>query len=186
MKEKLVSFFFNSVSIIVWAVTIVVVFTALFMLCTGMEKAPVFTLESADLSPADAAALAENGREGEDWYALTLTMRVAASDRSPFTYTADGFSLASETLPEEAFITVDPPVQEFSRAFPAAYVLTCYAHSPEGAEALALKLQSLSFRMDGCTGRFTFLKFPLRKVSPGFSLADLGAQITVTQQAQTP
>ena len=189
MKEKLVSFFFNSISLIVWAVTIVVVFTALFMLCTGMKQPPVFTLSRAAIETASPETLAENGREGDDWYAVSLTVRVSASDRSPFTYTAEGIEVgAVADMPEGAFLVADPPEISFSKAQPQDITLRYYVQYPEGAGALARAAEGLVFRFTGYTGHFVFLKIPIRRDQPGFTVSqfeDLPIELPAEEETVT-
>jgi hypothetical protein len=178
MKDKLISFFFNTVSLVVWAATIAVVVTAVVLLCTGMTKPPVFTLNYASVSPADAAVLAENGKEGDDWYAVELSVRVAASNLSPFTYTAEGFAVgAAEGISESAFLAVEPASFSFSKAAPQDVTITYYTESPAGAEALCDAAQELAFRFTSYTGRFTFLKFPFKGDLPGFTVSQFGQPV---------
>ena len=188
MKDKLVSFFFNTISLIVWAVTIAVLVTAVVMLCTGMEKPPVFTVRDAHIANAAPEVLAENGREGEDWYAVEITVRAAASPRSPFTYTAEGFEVGSAAgIPEGAFLITDPTEITFSKAQPQEIVLRYYVQYPDGPEALAEAAKGLAFRFTGYTGHFVFLKFPFRGGLPGFSLSAYEGEISyVDSRNDTP
>ena len=188
MKDKLISFFFNTISLIVWAVTIAVLVTAVVMLCTGMEKPPVFTVTDAHIAKAAPEVLAENGREGEDWYALEISVRVAASPRSPFTYTADGFQAGGAAgLPANAFFITDPAQITFSKAQPQEIVLRYYVQYPDGPEALAEAAKGLAFRFTGYTGHFVFLKFPFHGSLPGFSLSAYEGSISyVYSRNDTP
>ena len=188
MKDKLVSFFFNTISLIVWAVTIAVLVTAVVMLCTGMEKPPVFTVSDAHIANAAPVVLAENGREGEDWYAVEITVRAAASPRSPFTYTAEGFEVGSAAgIPEGAFLITDPTEITFSKAEPQEIFLRYYVQYPDGPEALAEAAKSLSFRFTSYTGKFIFFKFPFRGSLPGFSLSEFeGPIFSLYSQSVTP
>lgn len=178
MKDKFITVFFSAISFVVWAVTIAIVITAVVLLCTGMTKPPVFTLTYARVAPADAAVLAENGKEGDDWYAVELNVRVAASDLSPFTYTAEGFAVgAAEGFSEDAFLAVEPSSLSFSKAAPQDVKITYYAESPAGADALCAAAQDLAFRFTSYTGRFTFLKFPFKGDLPGFTVSQFGQPI---------
>ena len=188
MKQKIISFFFNSVSLVVWAVTIAVVVFALVVLCTGMNKPPVFTRTYANIDKASPEVIAENGREGEDWYAVEICVRAAASPWSPFTYTADGFEVGSAAgMPEGAFLTVDAPEISFSKAHPQEITLRYYVQYPDGPEALAEAAEGLAFRFTGYTGHFVFLKFPFRGSLPGFSVSQFEAPVfNIHSQYDTP
>ncbi len=187
MKDKLISFFFNTISLIVWAVTIAVLVTAVVMLCTGMEKPPVFTFTDVHICKASPEVLAENGREGEDWYAVEIGVRVAASPKSPFTYTAEGFEVGGAGISEDAFLIADSPELTFSKAQPQDSFLRYYVRYPDGPEALAGAAKGLAFRFTSYTGRFVFLKFPFRGGLPGFSLSEYeGAISYVYSQSDTP
>ena len=179
MKDKLISIFFNTISLVVWAATIAIVVTSLVLLCTGMTKPPVFTLRYARVIPADAAVLAENGKAGDDWYAVELNVLVAASNLSPFTYTAEGFAVgAAEGISENAFLAVEPSSLSFSKAAPQKVKITYYAESPAGADALCAAAQDLAFRFTSYTGHFTFLRFPFKGDLPGFTVSQFGQPIT--------
>lgn len=175
MKEKPINIFFGAVSWIIWAATISVIVFAVVLLATGMEKPPVFTLNDARLSAvaADDAALAENGKTGDDWLLLELDMTVAGAKYSPFSYTAETFALKApaDLKDGEWFVTVDAPLS-YSKIAPDDYTLRLYIRSPGGEAALMQRITELGFGLRGLDGHFTFIKYPFRNNLPGFYLSE--------------
>ena len=183
MKDKPVTVFFSAVSLIIWAATIAVIVFAVVLLCTGMEKDPVFTMNSAAVQKVDAAdpVLAENGKSGDDWYVLRMDMTVAADKYSPFSYTAETFALrepAAAANGTEWFTVVDAPLS-YSKIAPDDYVLYLYIRAPQGAEALAEEARSFSFGMRGLVGHFTVIRYPFNWGLPGFTLSQFNVPVTV-------
>ena len=183
MKDKPVTVFFSAVSLIIWAATISVIVFAVVLLCTGMEKDPVFTMNSAAVQKVDAAdpMLAENGKSGEDWYVLRMEMTVAADKYSPFSYTAETFALREPNVTAktaEWFAVVDEPLS-YSKIEPDDYTLCLYIRAPQGAEALAAEAQSYGFGMRELVGHFTFIRYPFNWGLPGFTLSQFSVPVTV-------
>ncbi|MBQ6023448.1 MAG: hypothetical protein IJL25_11025 [Clostridia bacterium] len=183
MKDKPVTVFFSAVSLIIWAATISVIVFAVVLLCTGMEKDPVFTLNSAAVQKVDAAdpVLAENGKSGEDWCVLRMEMTVSADKYSPFSYTAETFALrepAATAKGAEWFTAVDEPLS-YSKIEPDDYTLNLYIRAPQGAEALAEEARSFGFGMRGLVGHFTFIRYPFNWGLPGFTLSQFSVPVTV-------
>ena len=181
MKEKFVSVFFGTVSVCVWAATIGLILFCLVLLFTGMERQPVYSLSEASLQPVSAEdpALTENGRSGENWYRLQLDMEVAASDFSPFSYTASTFVLKAPreiAASHNWFVLLDAPLL-YSRAAPDSYVLNLYIQYPEGSEALAADAQSFGFGVRNLVGHYGFLTYDFVINMPGFYLSDFEVPI---------
>ena len=179
MKGKIVSVLFHIISWSVWAAVIAAIVYAVVLLCTGMEKPPVFTLNAAEVQQvaADDAVLAENGKSGDDWVRVSLDMTVAANKYSPFSYTAASFAPA-EPLPfaaQDCFVTVDAPLS-YSKIAPDDYVLSLYVR-PASPAAVLQALPSLRFSMHDLTGYFVFMKFPFIYGSPSFTLSEFDAAL---------
>jgi|GEM_PF-2568012 len=176
MKDKLANIFFGTVSWAVWAVMIFIIFFSFFLLLTGMNRAPVFSLDSASVSKveADDELLLQNGKEGENWYVFRLDMGVTSSLFSPFTYTAESFELKApdDIAGNYDNFTVLDETLEYSKASPDSFTLTLYLNYPEGEEALLERAPELGFGMRGLVGKMGFISKKFKVNLPGFYLSD--------------
>ncbi|MCH5198406.1 MAG: hypothetical protein J1E34_05815 [Oscillospiraceae bacterium] len=176
MRDKIVNGFFGSISWAVWAVMIIIVFFSFFLLFTGMNRAPAFVLNSAELVKVDEnnENLLQNGKSGENWYALSLDMDISAADLSPFTYTADTFELKApgDIMAQFESFTVIDEALTFSKASPDSFVLTLYINLPEGEQVLLSRASELGFGIRGLVGHLGFIKNPFAVNLPGFYLSD--------------
>lgn len=176
MKHKFSNGFFGVVSWGVWAVMIFLIFFSVVLLFTGMYKAPVFTLNSAEIlkAPADDEILLQNGKSGEDWYILRLDMEVSASKLSPFTYTATGFELKAPKDLKAAcdnFAFLDDSLT-YSKASPDSFVLTLYINCPDSEQTLLDRASEIGFGIRGLQGHLGFIKNTIDFNMPGFYLSD--------------
>lgn len=175
MKNKMINVFFGIVSWSVWAVMLCVVFFSFFLLLTGMNREPVFTLNTAEMVKAfeDDEALLQKGKGGENWYVLSLDMEVSASPLSPFTYTADTFELKApgDILAScDHFAVVDAPLS-YSKAAPDSYTLTLYINCSDET-LLKNRINELGFGIRGLVGHLGFISNTFYVNLPGFYLFD--------------
>ena len=175
MKNKMVNGFFGVVSWGVWAFMIFIMVFSVVLLFTGMNKAPVFTLNSAELVKAekDDETLLQKGKSGEDWYILTLNMEVSAAVHSPFTYTADTFELkaTADILAQCDNFTVIDEALTYSKAAPDSYVLSLYINCPDET-LLESRINDFGFGIRGLIGHLGFIKNPFYVNLPGFYLSE--------------
>lgn len=184
MKDKFVSVFFGTVSLCIWAATICLILFCVVLLLTGMERRPVFRLNEASLQAVSAEdpVLAQNGRSGDNWYRLELDMNVAASNLSPFSYTAETFVLKA---PRETaaghnwFVVLDEPLL-YSKASPDDYRLDLYIQYPEGEEALAADAAEFGFGIRRLMGHYGFITYDFVINMPGFYLSDFSVPIRIS------
>ncbi len=180
MKDKIVPVLFGIISAAVWAATIALIVFSVVLLATGMEKTPEFTLESAVLSK-EAPEDVRSG--GENWYRLTLNMRVASAKYSPYAYSAQNVRLRGGAPGTDVIrVALDEPLR-FSKAEPDSFTLTLYVRSDETPEKLAGRLSELEFSLDDYKGHVAFFDVPFA-IYPDFSLSDFaGLKGSLTAQA---
>ncbi|MBQ7637356.1 MAG: hypothetical protein IJS90_00470 [Clostridia bacterium] len=176
MKDKITNVFFGTVAWAVWATVIIALFVSFYLLFTGMNKAPVFTVNSAQVLKAASSdsALAENGKSGDDWYKLVIGLEVAASNTSPYSYTAESFELTAPddiTTGYDCFTVLSEPVS-YSKAVPGVCELTLYINCPEGEQFILSRAQEFGFNLKGLVGKLGLIKKTFKKDPPGFKLSD--------------